>query len=69
MAVLSFTSEPATTNDLGNIAENTVTYCAFIDGRHIPDCWVELASVPEATAKTAFKTYLTSMGFAWDSEI
>lgn len=69
MTVLSFSIEANTANDLGSVAENTKTYCAMFDGVRCPDCWIELASVTEATAKTSYKTHLTAVGYTWDSEV
>lgn len=69
MIVLSFSITVSTETDLNGVAEDTKTYCAMFNGNHHQDCWVELATVPEADAKTAFKASLTSLGHTWDYEV
>lgn len=69
MTELSFYITSNTENDLGAVAENTKTYCSMFNNVRCPDCWIELATVTEADAKTAYKAHLTAIGYVWDTEV
>lgn len=69
MAQLSFIIFTETDVDYNGISETIKNICAYIDGVILPVQYSEESVSTDMTCKTNFKTYLTDLGYTWDTEV
>lgn len=66
MKTLKITIELETDEDYDGIEETTKTLTACLNGRALPESIIYEEEKTDTECKELFKSYLNSIGYAWD---